>query len=195
MQSADRPAPPGWRDGWLLSAQRLDSPNCNPRPGGCSVDLIVVHSISLPPGEFGSDAVLRLFTNTLDWQAHPYFRSIEGLQVSAHFFIRRDGAIWQFVSTLQRAWHAGVSHYRGRDNCNDDSVGIELEGLEGGPFEPAQYTQLAWLCRALAQGHPIAHVAGHEHVAPSRKRDPGAQFDWNRLQRDTGWPSHFFPRS
>ncbi len=193
MQNADPPVAADWHDGWLRTARRLDSPNFNQRPEGCSIDLIVVHSISLPPGEFGGDAVQRLFTNTLDWQAHPYFRSIEGLKVSAHFFIRRDGEIWQFVSTLQRAWHAGLSHYRGRDQCNDDSVGIELEGLEGDAFEPAQYAQLAWLCQAISQQHPVAHVAGHEHVAPSRKRDPGARFDWNRLQRDTGWPSHFFP--
>lgn len=190
---AQTDAPANWHQGWLSVAQRLDSPNFGPRPQGCTVDLIVVHSISLPPGEYGGDHVQRLFTNRLDWHAHPYFQSIKGLQVSAHFYIRRDGAVWQFVSILDRAWHAGASHYRGRDNCNDDSVGIELEGLEDHPFEAAQYQRLAQLCHAISQCHPIAHVAGHEHVAPMRKRDPGSQFDWNKLQLDLGWPHHFFP--
>ena len=119
----------------------------------------------------------RLFTNQLDWNAHPYFQQIEGLEVSAHFYIRRNGEVWQFVSCDDRAWHAGVSRYRGRSNCNDDSIGIELEGLEGDRFEVAQYEALAALCPALHQRYPITHIAGHEHIAPGRKTDPGACFD------------------
>ena len=184
-----------WDGGWHRDAVRLPSPNHGPRPADASqsVDLVVVHSISLPPGEFGGDHVQALFTNTLDWDAHPYFQTIRGLEVSAHFFIRRDGALWQFVSVDDRAWHAGASCFGGRDNCNDYSVGIELEGLEGGRFEPAQYAALAPLCRALAARHPIAAIAGHEHIAPGRKHDPGPGFDWPRLRRALRWPAHRFP--
>ncbi len=189
----DNEHPDAWEDGWWRAARRQPSPNFGPRPESAHVDLIVVHSISLPPGEFGGDAVEQLFTNTLDWSAHPYFEQIRGLQVSAHFFIRRSGELVQCVSCEQRAWHAGRSHYRGRDNCNDDSIGIELEGLEGGLFEPAQYDTLVKLCRALAHLCPIAHVAGHEHIAPGRKNDPGAGFDWPHLQRQLGWHPHQFP--
>jgi AmpD protein len=181
-----------WEQGWYRFARRLASPNFGPRPAGATVDLIVVHSISLPPGIYGGDEVQRLFTNTLDWNAHPYFQSIAGMQVSAHFYVRRDGALWQFVSCDERAWHAGASHYRGRANCNDDSVGIELEGLEGEAFEEAQYEALSALCAAVAQRYPIAHVAGHEHIAPGRKGDPGAGFDWALLQRSLGWPAACF---
>ena len=189
------PEAPGmlWRDGWYRFAHRCDSPNFGPRPAGAQVDLVVVHSISLPPGEYGGDEVRQLFTNTLDWDAHPYFKSIEGMQVSAHFFIRRDGALWQFVSCDDRAWHAGASRYRGRANCNDDSVGIELEGLEGEAFEEAQYEALASVCASLAQHYPVRHIAGHEHVAPGRKNDPGAGFDWDLLQRHLSWPRASFP--
>ena len=182
-----------WLGGWYRFARRLDSPNFGARPKGATVDLIVVHSISLPPGRYGGDEVQRLFTNTLDWDAHPYFKSIEGMQVSSHFYVRRNGELWQFVSGDDRAWHAGVSHYRGRANCNDDSVGIELEGLEGEPFEPAQYETLAGVCAAIAQHYPVQHIAGHEHIAPSRKGDPGAGFDWALLQRHLSWPPRFFP--
>lgn len=184
-----------WRDGWYRFARRCDSPNFGPRPAGAQVDLVVVHSISLPPGVYGGDEVRQLFTNTLDWDAHPYFKSIEGMQVSAHFFIRRDGALWQFVSCDERAWHAGASRWRGRDNCNDHSVGIELEGLEGEAFEEAQYEALASVCASLAQHYPVRHVAGHEHIAPARKHDPGAGFDWALLQRQLGWPRDRFPPS
>jgi AmpD protein len=145
--------------------------------------LAVLHSISLPPGEYGGDAVERLFTNRLDGDAHSYFDTIRGIEVSAHFFIRRDGAVVQFVSCDDRAWHAGVSHWRGCDNCNDFSIGIELEGLEGGTFEPAQYRQLARLLRAVMRRYPVVDAAGHEHVAPGRKRDPGPGFDWARLRK------------
>jgi len=182
-----------WQDGWYRFAHRLPSPNFGARPPGAQVDLIVIHSISLPPGRYGGEEVARLFTNTLDWDAHPYFQQIRGMQVSAHFFIRRDGALLQFVSCKQRAWHAGASQYRGRGNCNDDSIGIELEGLEGETFEPAQYEGLAALCAAIAQHYPVRHVAGHEHIAPGRKQDPGAGFEWATLQRDLGWPADYFP--
>ncbi len=157
-----------------------------------AVDLIVLHSISLPPGQYGGDFVQQLFTGQLDWDAHPYFASIHGLQVSAHFFITRTGQLWQFVSTHRRAWHAGQSQFQGRTNCNDFSVGIELEGLEGLLFEAAQYATLSQLCAALAQQHPIAHVVGHEHIAPGRKQDPGSGFDWLHLQAALGWPADWF---
>jgi AmpD protein len=158
------------------------------------IDLIVVHSISLPPGHYGGDEVQQLFCNTLDWDAHPYFQSIRGLEVSAHFYVRRGGELWQFVSCDQRAWHAGASSHQGRENCNDFSVGIELEGLEGQPFELAQYEALAALSAAIAQAYPIRHIAGHEHIAPGRKADPGPAFDWPAMHRSLGWPPTYFPR-
>jgi AmpD protein len=193
--SLPAPAPQNslWDGGWYRYARRLDSPNFGPRPTGAQIDLIVVHSISLPPGQYGGDEVQRLFTNTLDWNAHPYFRTITGMEVSSHFYIRRQGELWQFVSCADRAWHAGTSCYRGRENCNDDSIGIELEGLEGGEFEPAQYETLSSLCAALGQHYPVQHVAGHEHIAPGRKGDPGAGFRWSLLQQALGWPSQYFP--
>lgn len=186
-------SPPMWHQGWYRFARALASPNIGTRPAGAVVDLIVVHSISLPPGEFGQGHVQQLFTNKLDWDAHPYFQSIRGLQVSAHFFISRSGELWQFASVDDRAWHAGLSSYRGRSNCNDDSIGIELEGLEGGLFEPAQYDSLTALCAALLQQYPVAHVAGHEHIAPGRKQDPGAGFEWHQLQARLALPDRFFP--
>jgi AmpD protein len=172
-----------WHDGWWGGAQRRDSPNFDPRPEGVPVSLVVLHSISLPPGEYGGDAIERLFTNTLDWDAHPYYDGIRGLRVSAHFLLRRDGRLLQFVSCEQRAWHAGASAWRGRERCNDYSIGIELEGLEGHAFDAAQYPRLAQLLRALARHCPIAEVVGHEDVAPGRKADPGAGFDWALLRR------------
>ena len=135
----------------------------------------------------------QLFSNQLDWDEHPYFDQIRGLTVSAHFYIQRGGELWQFVSCDNRAWHAGVSHYRGRDNCNDDSIGIELEGLEGGTFEPAQYEALQALLPALCERYPIVHIAGHEHIAPGRKSDPGPGFDWGFLRQTTGLPHQCFP--
>ena len=182
-----------WNDGWYRFARQLASPNFGARPALAHIDLIVIHSISLPPGEYGGDEVQRLFTNALDWNLHPYFKRIEGMQVSAHFYIRRTGELWQFVSTGQRAWHAGQSRYRGRDNCNDDAIGIELEGIDGGDFEAAQYETLGSLCPAIAQRYPVQHVAGHEHIAPGRKRDPGAGFNWPQLQRALGWSRQCFP--
>lgn len=184
---------PLWDAGWYRFARRLASPNFGARPAGAVIDLVVIHSISLPPGQYGGDAVQRLFTNTLDWNAHPYFKSIEGLAVSSHFYVQRNGELWQFVSCDDRAWHAGQSHYRGRDNCNDDSIGIELEGIEGGDFEAAQYETLAGLCAAIPQRYPVCHIAGHEHIAPGRKTDPGAGFEWAQLQQSLGWSSQYFP--
>ena len=170
-----------WHHGWWAGATTVPSPNFGPRPTRERITLAVLHSISLPPGQYRGDAVRRLFTNRLDWDAHPYYAGIRGLQVSAHFFIRRSGRTLQFVSCDQRAWHAGVSMWRGRENCNDWSVGIELEGLEGEVFEAAQYRQLARLLQSLARHYPLVEAVGHEHVAPGRKADPGPGFDWPRL--------------
>lgn len=182
-----------WHNGWCDLATALPSDHHGPRPEGVAVDLIVLHSISLPPGQYGGGFVQQLFTGQLDWDAHPYFASIRGLQVSAHFFITRTGQLWQFVSTHRRAWHAGQSQFQARANCNDFSIGIELEGLEGQPFEAAQYTALTQLCAGLAQEHPVAHIAGHEHIAPGRKQDPGSGFDWPRFQAMLEWPITRFP--
>ncbi len=182
-----------WDQGWYRLAKQIPSPNFGPRPPQAHIDLVVLHSISLPPGVYGGNHVQALFTNQLDWELHPYFKRIEGLQVSAHFYIQRGGALWQFVSCDDRAWHAGSSHYRGRDNCNDDSIGIELEGLEGDTFEAAQYQALQALLPALAQHYPIAHVAGHEHIAPGRKADPGPGLDWAYLQQTLKLPALHFP--
>lgn len=185
----------GWKAGWLKGARHCASPNFGPRPVGVAIDLVIVHSISLPPGEYGADSIERLFTNRLDWDAHPYYATIRGLAVSAHFLIRRDGELVQFVSCDSRAWHAGVSSWRGRSDCNDNSVGIELEGLEGDTFEAAQYTSLAALIAELSRRYPIAWVAGHEHVAPERKHDPGPGFDWARLRGLLAAPTPDFPEA
>lgn len=184
----------GWRDGWFADAERIESPNFGARPDGNDVTLVVLHSISLPPGEYGGDAVERLFTNRLDWDAHPYFQSIRGATVSSHFFIRRNAALLQFVSCDARAWHAGASSWRGRGGCNDFSVGIELEGLEGASFELVQYRRLTSLLRALRSAYrALDAVVGHEHVAPGRKHDPGSGFDWTLLRRRLRWPTIAFP--
>ena len=168
-----------WQDGWLERAIRVASPNYGPRPASTPVDLIVVHSISLPPGEYGGTFVQQLFTNQLDWDAHPYFQQIRGAEVSAHFYIQRTGQLIQFVSTQQRAWHAGKSQWCGRDNCNDFSIGIELEGLEDHPFETIQYEVLRSLIWDIQREHPLVQdVVGHSDVAPGRKRDPGDAFNW-----------------
>jgi AmpD protein len=172
-----------WREGWWREADARPSPNFDARPAGDAISLVVLHSISLPPGEYGGDAIERLFTNRLDWDAHPYYQSIRGLRVSAHFLLRRDGQLMQFVSCDMRAWHAGPSTWRGRENCNHYSIGIELEGLESSSFEALQYAHLARLLRALTARYPIDEVVGHEDVAPGRKFDPGAGFDWQRLRQ------------
>jgi AmpD protein len=153
------------------------SPNQDRRPPRTEVTLAVIHCISLPPGEYGGDAIERLFTNRLDPGAHPYFREIHAMRVSAHFLIRREGELVQFVPVARRAWHAGVSCWRGRSRCNDFSVGIELEGTEDSPFEDAQYDALVELLGKLR----LSEVAAHSDIAPGRKRDPGARFDWPRL--------------
>lgn len=167
--------------GWLPAVRRIESPNCDERPPGESISLIVVHAISLPPARFGSDDVIRLFTNSLDPEAHPYFSQIAGLHVSAHFFIRRNGELIQFVSCDQRAWHAGVSSWRGRERCNDFSIGIELEGCDEQHFDDAQYAQLVALIEDLRQRYPVSSVVGHCDISPGRKTDPGPCFDWQRL--------------
>ncbi len=172
-----------WQNGWWAHARQLPSPNFGPRPAGMAVDLAVIHSISLPPEQYGTGCVQQLFCNQLDWDAHPYFQQIRGAEVSAHFLIERTGDVWQFVSCDDRAWHAGKSSFAGRENCNDYSVGIELEGIEGGLFEEAQYNSLLALLAALQEAYPIAAVTGHEDIAPGRKADPGAGFDWPRLRR------------
>jgi AmpD protein len=182
-----------WDAGWWRRARRVPSPNFGPRPSGAQVDLVVLHSISLPPGEYGGDAIERLFTNTLDWSAHPYFETIRGLEVSSHFVLRRDGEVLQFVSVDDRAWHAGASCWDGREDCNSWSIGIELEGLEGEEFTPGQYAALVALLRSIDSVRPVRHVVGHEHVAPGRKHDPGAGFDWRALAARLGWSLERIP--
>ena len=167
--------------GWLRGVKRIDSPNFDARPEGERVSLIVIHAISLPPDVFGGSGVIELFTNRLDSEAHPYYASIQHLRVSSHFFIRRDGELIQFVSTGDRAWHAGVSSWQGRERCNDFSIGIELEGCDSLPFEDAQYTALSVLLERLARRYPGGDIAGHSDIAPGRKTDPGPFFDWARL--------------
>lgn len=162
--------------------RRVASPNCDDRPAGMPISLVVLHAISLPPEVFGGDAVERLFTNTLDPAAHPAFASLEGLRVSAHYFIRRDGETIEFVPPDRRAWHAGLSCWEGRERCNDFSVGIELEGSDRQPFTAAQYERAAVLVASLVRRYPsIDSVAGHCHVSPVRKTDPGPFFDWHRF--------------
>lgn len=162
------------------------SPNQDERPPGLPVSLIVVHAISLPPDSFGGPGVEQLFTNTLDPAEHPYYAEIHHLRVSAHYLVRRDGEVLQFVEPAQRAWHAGVSSWNGRARCNDFSIGIELEGCDSLPFEPVQYARLADLVRALQGRFPIEAVVGHSDIAPGRKTDPGPCFDWMRLSAELG---------
>lgn len=171
--------------GWIAGARRVLSPNCDSRPAGSEISLAVLHSISLPRGTYGKvsggSAIERLFTNRLDAAAHPSFADLAGLRVSAHFLIYRDGALVQFVPLQQRAWHAGASRWRGRERCNDFSVGIELEGVDDGRFAAAQYASLAALLRKLQAVLPLRDIAAHSDVAPGRKSDPGTQFDWARV--------------
>jgi AmpD protein len=168
-------------DGLLRGTRYVASPNCDARPRGAAVRLLVLHAISLPPGQYGGDAVERLFTNRLDAAAHPYFRDLAQLRVSAHFFVRRDGTLQQFVPVHRRAWHAGVSRWRALERCNDYSIGVELEGADNGAFADAQYRGVAQLTRALAAHLPLCACAAHSDIAPGRKRDPGARFAWRRF--------------
>jgi AmpD protein len=168
--------------GWLSGIRHVISPNCDGRPDGETVRLVVIHNISLPPGEFGGPGVEQLFTNGLDPAEHPYYAAISDLRVSAHFFIRRDGEVIQFVPCGQRAWHAGASCWQGRERCNDFSIGIELEGTDEVPFTDRQYEALNELMALLVAAYPIQGVAGHSDIAPGRKTDPGACFDWGRVK-------------
>lgn len=169
--------------GWVARARRVPSPNRDDRPPGLPISLVVIHAISLPSGQFGGPDILRLFTNQLDAQARPEYASLRELRVSAHFLIRRNGELIQCVSCVQRAWHAGVSQWRGRRHCNAWSIGIELEGTDVTPFTPEQYQTLCALLRGLGQRYPLRDVAGHVHIAPERKTDPGPHFDWALLAR------------
>jgi AmpD protein len=171
-----------WRDGWLRDARRCDSPNFGPRPEGVAPELILIHSISLPPGEYGGDAIERFFTNCLDPAAHPYFQEICALKVSAHFLVRRDGELVQFVPTARRAWHAGISRWRARERCNDFSIGVELEGADDVPFAEPQYETLTRLTKDLFSQYGALDIAGHSDIAPARKTDPGPWFDWGRFR-------------
>jgi AmpD protein len=164
--------------------REVRSPNQDERPPGVEISLVVLHAISLPPGQFGGDAIERLFTNRLDPAAHPYFATIAHLRVSSHFLVRRDGALVRFVPVERRAWHAGASSWRGRSRCNDFSVGVELEGADDAPFEDAQYAALAALLAQLRAELPLRAIAGHSEIAPGRKTDPGPRFDWQRLLLD-----------
>jgi len=165
--------------GLLAGCEYVPSPNFDDRSPG-AIELLVIHNISLPPDEFGGDGVLQLFTNTLDISAHPYYQTIAGLRVSAHFFVRRDGQIIQFVPCSKRAWHAGESCWQGASRCNDFSIGIELEGSDAVPFTDAQYAALDRLTTALRAAYPIRGIAGHSDISPQRKTDPGPCFDWVR---------------
>jgi len=172
--------------GLLAGARQCPSPNHDSRPPGCTVDLLVIHSISLPPGEFGGPWIDRLFQNRLPAERHPYFREIQQLRVSAHLLIRRDGELVQYVPLQERAWHAGESCFEGRERCNDYSIGIELEGSDDTPYTDIQYQVLAETIQRIRQRYPgitPTRIAGHCDIAPQRKSDPGPTFDWDRLQR------------
>ena len=169
-------------DGWLKEVRCVVSPNFDCRPEGAAISLVVVHAISLPPSRFGSDDILRFFTNTLESDKHPFFLEISHLRVSAHFLIRRDGELIQFVSCHERAWHAGESSWNGRERCNDFSIGVELEGCDDQPFAESQYRRLAGLIQCLCECYPIDAVVGHSDIAPLRKTDPGPFFDWARIK-------------
>lgn len=173
-------------DGLLDTAQFIASPNCDERPKDTDISLLVIHNISLPPNEFGGNGVIELFTNQIDPQAHPYYQTVQGLKVSAHFFIRRDGATMQFVSCNKRARHAGISEWQGKNRCNDFSIGIELEGSDTTPFTDQQYAALIALTKCLCNRYPIKDIAGHSDIAPDRKTDPGPHFDWRRYATSCG---------
>ena len=175
--------------GWLAGCEQVASPNCGARPAGAKVELVVVHNISLPPGEFGGPYIVDLFTNSLDRTAHAYFEEIANLKVSAHFLIRRDGDVVQFVSTEDMAWHAGVSQWRGREKCNEFSIGIELEGTDTHLYTQEQYARLEEVIRKCRHAHSTLEddaIVGHSDIAPGRKTDPGESFDWQELQSRLG---------
>jgi AmpD protein len=173
-------------EGWLPSVRQVRSPHVDARPVGTMIDLVVIHHISLPPGEFGGDSVERLFMGTLDVTAHPAFEPLAGVRVSAHFLIRRDGSITQFAACDARAWHAGESRFLDRERCNDFSIGIELEGTGDIPYDADQYHALVRLIHCLQSVYPLVWIAGHSDISPGRKTDPGASFDWNRLHMGLG---------
>jgi AmpD protein len=173
-------------EGWLPAVRQLRSPHVDARPIGATIDLVVIHHISLPPGEFGGDSVERLFMGTLDATAHSTFEPLAGVRVSAHFLIRRDGSITQFAACVARAWHSGESRFLQRERCNDFSIGIELEGTGDIPYDTDQYRALVRLIHCLQRAYPLVWIAGHSDISPGRKTDPGASFDWNRLHTDLG---------
>ena len=176
----------GIADGWIQEARRVPSPHFGPRPKGVQPDLLVIHNISLPPVEYGTSCVEDLFTNFLNWDAHPYFTEIRGLEVSSHFLIRRDGDLVQFVSCDERAWHAGESCFAGRSNCNDYSIGVELEGTDDEAYTDSQYEVLQILTTTLLTHYGDINpqrIAGHSDIAPARKTDPGPAFDWSRFRQ------------
>ncbi len=184
------------KDGWLYPGpgiQRCPSPNFNERPNPADITLLVIHNISLPPGEFGTPYVRDLFLNQIQLDAHPWFECLAGLKVSAHFLITRKGRITQFVSCIDRAWHAGVSIFKGREQCNDFSIGIELEGTDERPYTKRQYELLAKLTASLRARYPLEAVRGHCHIAPERKTDPGPFFDWNRYAAQANWDGQALP--
>lgn len=173
------------RQHWLEPVRRLESPNQSERPAGQAIDLLVIHNISLPPGEFGTGCVDQLFCNQLETDRHPSFPALASLRVSAHLLIERDGTLTQYVPFHRKAWHAGVSRFQGRENCNDFSIGIELEGTDDCPFTDVQYAVLEVVSGLLMREYPlitVAHIVGHSDIAPGRKTDPGPGFDWRRLR-------------
>ncbi|HEX5313380.1 MAG TPA: 1,6-anhydro-N-acetylmuramyl-L-alanine amidase AmpD [Gammaproteobacteria bacterium] len=185
-------------DGWLVGARRMASPHGDERPSGTVISLVVIHGISLPPGEFGGDFVESFFGGCLDVAAHPYFASIRELRVSPHLYVRRDGAMRQFVAFERRAWHAGISCWRGRAACNDFSIGIELEGTDEIPYSDAQYTALERVLPVLGRAWPAIGaegIVGHADIAPGRKSDPGVAFDWPRLAAGLARAGYNFRRS
>ncbi len=179
-----------WSGGWWQQAKKVPSPNYDDRPQGCLPELIVLHNISLPPQDFSGDAVERFFTNRLSPDEHPYFASIAHLRVSTHFFVRRNGQVLQFVDCDKRAWHAGVSQWRGRSRCNDFSLGIEIEGSDYQNFEVEQYESVLQLTHQLYRRYPVTGIAGHEHIAPGRKTDPGPHWDWDWLRTRLDLPTN-----
>lgn len=197
MSNREKPALKLDRHGWVQAAPGVShapSPNHDERPPQQDAYLLVIHNISLPPGQFGGPEIIDFFQNRLDYDSHPWLECLRDMRVSAHFLIRRDGSIVQFVSTHARAWHAGVSCFEGRERCNDFSIGIELEGTDTLPYDDAQYSALQRLLPALRARHPLKAVRGHEHIAPVRKTDPGPAFDWNRFAHENGIPRRYLPQ-